>query len=63
MKNALRHSVHTVLQTGEKGDQRQGGGICYLAKTHLTLGDPVYGAFPCDFNPVLHRNQSGAQKC
>lgn len=35
-KNAIRHSVHTVLQTGEKGNQRQGDVICYLAITHLT---------------------------
>lgn len=54
-------TVFTLLQTGEKGSQRQGDVICYLAVTPLTLGDPVYGDFPSDFSPVLHRNQS--QKC
>lgn len=48
MKNAIRHSVHTVLQAGEKGNQRQGDVICFLAITRLTLDHPVYGAFPYD---------------
>lgn len=40
-------------------------GWCDLLPGHNPpdTGDPVYGAFPSGFNPVLHRNQSGTQKC